>query len=65
MFRPRQADASEAGFKSEVLSTACPSPGPSSQREAVSFEAVPRFEVGGGATTPVSLRIIPSDLLKT
>jgi hypothetical protein len=45
MFRPRRADKSQ-GFKSDE-STNGPPWGPSSQREAVSFEAVPRFEVGG------------------
>ena len=32
---------------------------------AVSLEGVPRLEVGGGVTTAINFRIMPSDLLKT
>lgn len=34
------------------------------QRDAVSLEGTPCLEVGGGVTTAVNFRIIPSDLLK-
>lgn len=34
-------------------------------RDAVSLEGPPFFEVGGGVTTPVNSRIMPSDLLRT
>jgi hypothetical protein len=37
----------------------------STYREAVTLEGPPFFEVGGGVTTPVNFRIMPSDLLRT